>query len=277
MDLFCVHNLIFLHYDFFNIKFTKMHLMFQVVAVQCVLQLLFVSLMTQKAAILPLALHWSSGVLSSAVACPCRVPVSHPPVLTAPMATTFHLGHGGHNTSCRMRWSSLSNQAQRHTFRWDGLLLSLVITCFLSVYLLTVCNFNCYCYFYFLPDTRPAGRPPDFTWRCNRPAAWWRPILFTSVSVFSSVFVATACFSTEPVWLVLGQQHQKVCRFPSWLHDRTGAGHREQGGKLAGRGILPHQSALCGPQQNSAAGITSVNWFTSAWTLQPAGKSSVFM
>lgn len=94
-----------------------MHLMFQVAEVQCVLQLLFVLLMTLKAATLPLALHWSSGVLSSTGACPCQVHVSRPPVQTAPVVTTFHLGHGGHNTSCRMRWSLLSQQGQQHTFR----------------------------------------------------------------------------------------------------------------------------------------------------------------
>lgn len=70
-----------------------MHLVSQVVEVQRVLQWLSVSPMTPGAAIHPLAPSESSGVPSSAGACPSLVPATHLPVLTAPRLTACPLGH----------------------------------------------------------------------------------------------------------------------------------------------------------------------------------------
>lgn len=67
----------------------------QAVEVQCALQWLFVSQTTLRLAIHPLVPGSSSGVPSSSGACPSQVPVSQPPVLTAPRLTACLLGHFG--------------------------------------------------------------------------------------------------------------------------------------------------------------------------------------
>lgn len=129
----------------------------------------------------------------------------------------------------------------------------------------------------FLLGTRAIGKAPGVPWWCHRPAAQRWSRLPSSLPAFSTLTVASTCFSSQPL-RQLDEQLQTVSGGlrQSWCWPearREGAGGRWQK-SLAGGCSLSRQSALRGTQWDSAARSTAFCWITRGRTLQAAGKTS---